>query len=195
MFSKRQLAVLLLLMVVWAPVLLWSQTADTTKGQSTDTTLRMVPDHRPVDSVAVKGEWVTWTDSPERTVYYLHGGGTLSEMRPAVASSAANASTSFLADPLHPAEIPGRAFPGAADARKFEAQAEVRTFTSEVGLPIAASKNPRECFVAGANGFSSRLCGLMDRMHSLWTVFVVRIGPVGLRPAASDGLLRSRQPL
>lgn len=29
----------------------------------------------PVDSVAVKGEWVTWADSPERTIYYLHGGG------------------------------------------------------------------------------------------------------------------------
>jgi epsilon-lactone hydrolase len=29
----------------------------------------------PVDSVAVKGEWVTWTDSPERVIYYLHGGG------------------------------------------------------------------------------------------------------------------------
>src|SRR5690606_5886609 len=36
------------------------------------------------------------------------------------------------ADPLHPAEIPGRGFPGAADARKFEEQGEVRTFTSEV---------------------------------------------------------------
>mgnify|MGYP001008678643 CR=1 FL=1 len=40
--------------------------------------------------------------------------------------------TTFLADPLHPAEIPGRAFPGARDARPFEKQAEVRTFTSEV---------------------------------------------------------------
>lgn len=29
----------------------------------------------PVDSVAVKGEWVTWTVSPERIIYYLHGGG------------------------------------------------------------------------------------------------------------------------
>ncbi|HMV48884.1 MAG TPA: alpha/beta hydrolase [Blastocatellia bacterium] len=28
-----------------------------------------------VDLFAAKGEWVTWTDAPERTVYYLHGGG------------------------------------------------------------------------------------------------------------------------
>src|SRR5262249_44967630 len=36
------------------------------------------------------------------------------------------------ADPVHPNEIPGRAFPGAKDARDFEKQAEVRTFTSDV---------------------------------------------------------------
>ena len=41
-------------------------------------------------------------------------------------------STTFLADPLHPNEIPGRRFPGAKDARDFEKQAEVRTFTTEV---------------------------------------------------------------
>ena len=40
--------------------------------------------------------------------------------------------TTFLADPLHPNEIPGRAFPGAKDARDFEKQAEVRTFTTDV---------------------------------------------------------------
>jgi putative CocE/NonD family hydrolase len=32
---------------------------------------------------------------------------------------------------MHPMSIPGTAFPGAADARPFEAQPEVRTFTSE----------------------------------------------------------------
>ena len=36
-----------------------------------------------------------------------------------------------MADPIHPNEIPGRAFPGGKDARPFEEQAEVRTFTSE----------------------------------------------------------------
>ncbi len=38
----------------------------------------------------------------------------------------------FRADPYFPAEIPGRAFPGAKDATAFERQAEVRTFTSDV---------------------------------------------------------------
>ncbi len=38
----------------------------------------------------------------------------------------------FLSDPRHPMEIPGTSFPGAADARPFEQQAEVRTFTSDV---------------------------------------------------------------
>jgi putative CocE/NonD family hydrolase len=46
--------------------------------------------------------------------------------------TAANSFTEFKADPLHPNEIPARGFPGARDARDFEKQAEVRTFTSEV---------------------------------------------------------------
>ena len=40
-------------------------------------------------------------------------------------------STSYTSDPLHPMEIPGTGFPGAKDARAFEQQAEVRTFTTE----------------------------------------------------------------
>jgi predicted acyl esterase len=59
---------------------------------------------------------------------YLREGGKLTAQEPDEAASA----TAFLADPLRPNEIPGRAFPGARDARGFEAQAEVRTFTSEV---------------------------------------------------------------
>src|SRR5262249_7190443 len=48
------------------------------------------------------------------------------------ASTPANeaGSTSYVSDPLHPMEIPGTAFPGAKDARAFEKQAEVRTFTT-----------------------------------------------------------------
>ena len=41
-------------------------------------------------------------------------------------------STSFISDPLHPMEIPGTGFPGATDARAFEQQSEVRTFTTEI---------------------------------------------------------------
>ena len=40
-------------------------------------------------------------------------------------------STSYVSDPLKPMKIPGRAFPGARDARPFESQSEVRTFTTE----------------------------------------------------------------
>ena len=41
-------------------------------------------------------------------------------------------STSFVSDPKAPCEIPGSSFPGATDAREFEKQAQVRTFTTEL---------------------------------------------------------------
>ncbi len=69
-----------------------------------------------------------WPEPARAASYYLRDGGKLSTQAPAEEESA----TSFLADPLHPNEIPGRAFPGAKDARDFEKQAEVRTFTSDV---------------------------------------------------------------
>ena len=46
--------------------------------------------------------------------------------------SAAKASTSYASDPAHPMSLPYTGFPGARDARGFEEQAEVRTWTSEV---------------------------------------------------------------
>lgn len=61
------------------------------------------------------------------TPYFLHSQGVLSLAAPDVESS----TTSYLSDPAHPMEIPGRGFPGAKDARAFEQQAEVRTFTTE----------------------------------------------------------------
>lgn len=75
----------------------------------------------------------TWRDIPDWPVstrevsYYLQDGGGLAPGKPTAARSA----TGFKADPHQPAEIPGRAFPGARDARAFEKQAEVRTFTTE----------------------------------------------------------------
>ncbi|MCA9112309.1 MAG: CocE/NonD family hydrolase, partial [Planctomycetaceae bacterium] len=39
--------------------------------------------------------------------------------------------TSYTSDPFHPMEIPGQSFPGAKDARAFEQQSEVLTFTTE----------------------------------------------------------------
>ncbi len=69
-----------------------------------------------------------WPVSSTPTSYFLRDGGKLTTSSPTEADAVA----SFLADPLKPANIPNtRGFPGAADARKFEEQAEVRTFTTE----------------------------------------------------------------
>lgn len=76
-------------------------------------------------------DWRTAPDWPipaKETAYYLHGDRTLDTVSP----SEGGGGTEFLADPVHPAEIPGRAFPGARDARAFERQEQVRTFTTEV---------------------------------------------------------------
>ena len=74
--------------------------------------------------------WRTATDWPPAAkirYYYPGAGGSLSMQAPTEEKGA----TSFQADPIHPNEIPGGAFPGARDARSFEKQTEVRTFTSE----------------------------------------------------------------
>lgn len=68
-----------------------------------------------------------WPPAAESTSWFLHGEGGLATAEP----SADGGATSYTSDPLHPMEIPGGAFPGAADARAFETQPEVRTFTSE----------------------------------------------------------------
>ncbi len=76
-------------------------------------------------------EWRTATDWPIEatpTPMYLHADKTLRKTSP----SSADATVTWLADPIHPASIPSIAFPGAKDAREFEQQAEVRTFTTDV---------------------------------------------------------------
>lgn len=92
-----------------------------------------------VDEPGAPGnEWRTsddWPIAAEPTSYYLHAGGELKRKAPEAEDNGGQAATMFRSDPDHPASIPGTGFPGAADARKFEAQAEVRTFTSE---PLAA---------------------------------------------------------
>ena len=75
-------------------------------------------------------EWLTAPDWPLKTsatAFYLHSGGNLSTTVPQQTEGA----SSILADPLHPNSIPSRAFPGAADARDFEKQDQVRTFSTE----------------------------------------------------------------
>jgi predicted acyl esterase len=75
--------------------------------------------------------WRSADDFPpasQITPMYLAADGRLNTAPPVEATSA----TSFVSDPLHPMQIPGTSFPGATDARAFEQQPEVRTFTTDV---------------------------------------------------------------
>ncbi len=75
-------------------------------------------------------EWRTATDWPiavTTTPLYLHKGGELTSQVPTLADS----TITYVADPQQPASIPVRAFPGAQDARPFEQQPNVLTFTTE----------------------------------------------------------------
>lgn len=69
-----------------------------------------------------------WPVASQQQPLYLHQGGHLSAAKPGKKKT----STSFLSDPRKPMQIPGRSFPGARDARMFEQQSEVRTFTTPV---------------------------------------------------------------
>jgi predicted acyl esterase len=68
-----------------------------------------------------------WPVPAKETAYYFHEGGGLGETQP----TAAKSSTSYRSDPRQPMQIPGTSFPGAKDARAFEKQSDVRTFTTE----------------------------------------------------------------
>jgi len=69
-----------------------------------------------------------WPVAARNTNYYFRRAGELTTERPGKTEG----NSSLVADPLHPAEIPSRSFPGARDARAFEQQNEVLTFTTEV---------------------------------------------------------------
>jgi predicted acyl esterase len=76
-------------------------------------------------------EWRTATDWPiasRATPYFLHPDQNLNLRSP----DSEGAIVTWKADPHHPAPIPTIAFPGAKDAREFEAHADVRTFTTPV---------------------------------------------------------------
>ena len=85
-----------------------------------------------VDEPAAPGNvWRVANDWPPRsrtTPWYLSPGGELQPTEP----SDPRAKTSYHSDPHHPMTIPGRSFPGARDARPFETQSDVLTFTSAV---------------------------------------------------------------
>lgn len=75
-------------------------------------------------------EWRTASDWPvaaQATPYFLHADRSLR----AAPSSSADDAVTWKADPLAPAPIPTIAFPGAKDARAFEAHPDVRTFTTD----------------------------------------------------------------
>ena len=83
------------------------------------------------EAEAPGNEWRTAADWPvpaRETSLYLQPGGKLSEAVPTGERSL----TGFRADPLHPNQIPAGGFPGAKDARAFEKQSDVRTFTTEL---------------------------------------------------------------
>lgn len=67
-----------------------------------------------------------WPPPHAPTPLYLHADGKLSWTEP----TDEKAVTSYKSDPARPMQIPGMAFPGAKDARDFENQADVRTFTT-----------------------------------------------------------------
>lgn len=68
-----------------------------------------------------------WPPAATATSYFLHEDRTLGSAAPAGDSG----STVFASNPRQPMSIPGTGFPGAKDARPFEEQSEVRTWTTE----------------------------------------------------------------
>lgn len=74
--------------------------------------------------------WREVDDFPDRVApkpYYLRHDGRLTREKP----GRNDPSLSYESDPRKPMSIPGRSFPGARDARPFESQSEVLTFTGE----------------------------------------------------------------
>ncbi len=84
---------------------------------------------------APRNQWrsaADWPVSAKATSYYLHpalsgNAGTLSTQT----AKSTTDSVGFQADPLNPSPIPDRAFAGAKDAREYEKNPDVRTFTTE----------------------------------------------------------------
>lgn len=81
------------------------------------------------EAAAPGNVWRTADDWPVPVTtmpWYLHAGGQLTTSAP----EASGGEAVFVADPKQPASIPTIAFPGARDARPFEQQPNVLTFTS-----------------------------------------------------------------
>lgn len=123
-------------------------------------------------------KWLSADDWPiqiRQASYYLQADGKLGEQKPKSDSS----KTAMKADPLHPNEIAGRAFPGAKDARDFEKQAEVRTFTTEpLAQPVEwTGKVQAEMFVSSSTKDADiivRVCDVYPDGRSILLVDYVR---------------------
>ncbi len=119
-----------------------------------------------------------WPISATPTSYFLRDGGRLTNSSP----TEADADATFLADPLKPANIPNnKGFPGAADARKFEEQAEVRTFTTEpLTEPVEWTGLVKtELFVTSSakdTDFIVRVCDVYPDGRSILLVDYIRRG-------------------
>ncbi len=116
-----------------------------------------------------------WPVPAREASYYLHADGGLTETVPTEEKSA----TKLRADPRHPNEIPGRAFPGARDARPFEKQAEVRTFTTErLTRPVEwTGKVKAELYVSSSakdTDFIVRVCDVYPDGRSILLMDYVR---------------------
>jgi predicted acyl esterase len=85
-------------------------------------------------------EWRTARDWPvpaRETAYYLHGASSGTSRLLATDQPDGPGTTSYRSDPANPAPIPGRAFPGARDAREHERHPDVRTFsTGPLSAPV-----------------------------------------------------------
>lgn len=82
------------------------------------------------EASAPGNEWRTALDWPipaHATSYFFHANQTLQKEAPFSPGL-----LTWSADPLNPASIEGTGFPGAKDARDFEKQENVRTFTTEI---------------------------------------------------------------
>src|SRR5262249_2891186 len=76
------------------------------------------------------GVWrnaLDWPPPAKPTSFYLQAKDGLATTSPTTDEGA----TGYISDPHRPMQIPGTAFPGARDARPFELQGEVLTFTTE----------------------------------------------------------------
>lgn len=122
-------------------------------------------------------EAADWPVAAHQTPYYLQGGGLLSTGKPKGAPA-----TTYTSDPAKPAPIPGRAFPGARDAREHEKHPGVRTFTTEpLDSPVEwTGKVKAELFVSSTAPDSDFIVRVTD------------VYPDGRSILIIDGIRRAR---